>query len=179
MGRQTESLNQWKRAYELSPSSPAATAWMGWALFRVGRSQEAIALLQEAIQLNPDFPQAHERLGNIYVTLRSFDKALEQFSGPDQLIRRLYVLALAGHGAIAQRDLGEFLKLPPSRRPGAEMGIAAVYLALGDREAALSWLETAYRERNPQLMFLNVDERFSTLRSEPGFRDLLRRVRLL
>src|SRR5215469_5298196 len=118
-------------------------------------------------------------LGNIYVKLRSFDKALEQFSGPDQLIRRPYVLALAGHGATALRDLEQFLKLPPSRRPGAEMGIAAVYLALGDREAALSWLETAYRERNPQLMFLKVDERLSTLRSEPGFRDLLRRVRLL
>ena len=63
--------------------------------------------------------------------------------------------------------------------PGAEMGIAATYLALGDPEAAFSWLETAYRERNPQLMFLKVDERFSTLRAEPRFRDLLRRVRLL
>jgi TolB-like protein/DNA-binding winged helix-turn-helix (wHTH) protein len=179
MGRQTESLNEWKRAYELNPSSPATTAWLGWALFRVGRSQEAIALLQEAIQLNPDYPQSHERLGNIYVELRSFDKALEQFSGPDQWSKRMYVLARAGRGATAHRDLEQFLKLPPSRRPGAEMGIAAAYLALGDREAALSWLETAYRERNPQLMFLKVDERFSTLRSEPGFRELLRRVRLL
>ena len=91
----------------------------------------------------------------------------------------MYVLARAGRGATAQRDLEQFLTLPPSRRPGAEMGIAAVYLALGDREAALFWLETAYRERNPQLMFLKVDDRFSTLRSEPGFRELLRRVRLL
>ena len=91
----------------------------------------------------------------------------------------MYVLARAGRGATAQRDLEQFLTLPPSRRPGAEMGIAAVYLALGDREAALFWLETAYRERNPQLMFLKVDERFSTLRSDPGFRELLRRVRLL
>jgi len=178
MGRQTESLNEWKRAYELNPSSPS-NAWLGWALFRVGRSQEAITLLQEVIKLNPDFPQAHERLGYIYVELRSFDKALEQFSGPDELAKRMYVLARSGRGATAQRELEQFLKLPPSQRPGAEMGIAAVYLALGDRETALSWLETAYRERNPQLMFLKVDERFSTLRSEPGFRDLLRRVRLL
>jgi len=179
MGRQTESLNEWKRGYELDPSSPGGTAWLGWALFRVGRSQEAIALLQEAIQLNPDFPQSHERLGYIYLSLRSFDKALEQFSGPDELSKRMYVLALAGQGATARRDLEQFLRLPPSQRPGAEMGIAAVYLALGDRETALSWLEMAYSERNPQLMFLKVDERFSTLRSEPGFQELLRRVRLL
>jgi TolB-like protein/DNA-binding winged helix-turn-helix (wHTH) protein/Tfp pilus assembly protein PilF len=179
MGRQPESLNEWKRAYELNPSSPGANAWLGWALFRAGRSQEAITLLQEAIGLNPDYPQTHERLGNIYVELRSFDKALEQFSAPDELSKRMYVLARAGRGATAQRELEQFLKLAPSQRPGAEMGIAAAYLALGDRETALSWLETAYRERNPQLMFLKVDERFSTLRSEPGFRDLLRRVRLL
>jgi TolB-like protein/DNA-binding winged helix-turn-helix (wHTH) protein/tetratricopeptide (TPR) repeat protein len=179
MGRQTESLNQWKRAYELDPSSPSSNAWMGWALFRNGRSQEAISLLQEAIALNPDFPQSHERLGYIYVTLRSFDKALEQFSGPDELARRMYVLAQSGRGATAQRDLEKFLKLPRSQRPGAEVGIAATYLALGDQENALAFLETAYRDRNPQLMFLKVDERFSPLRSEPRFRDLLRRVRLL
>jgi tetratricopeptide (TPR) repeat protein len=179
MGRQTESVNEWKRGYELDPSSPGGNAWLGWALFRAGRSQEAIPLLQEAIELNPDFPQAHERLGYVYVELRSFDKALVQFSGPDELSKRIYVLAREGRGAIAQRELEQFLKLPLSQRPGAEMGIAAVYLALGDRESALSWLETAYRERNPQLMFLKVDERFSTLRSEPRFRELLRRVRLL
>jgi TolB-like protein/DNA-binding winged helix-turn-helix (wHTH) protein/Flp pilus assembly protein TadD len=179
MGRQTESLNEWKRAYELDPSSAGVNAWLGWALFRAGRSEEGITLLRESIELNPDFPQAHERLGFAYVELRSFDKALEQFSAPDELTKRMYVLARAGRGAAAQKDLEQFLKLPPSRRPGAEVGIAAVYLALGDRETALSWLETAYRERNPQLMFLKVDERFSTLRSEPGFRDLLRRVRLL
>jgi tetratricopeptide (TPR) repeat protein len=179
MGRLTESLNEWKRGYEVDPSSPGGNAWLGWALFRAGRSQEAIPLLQEAIELNPDFPQGHELLGNVYVELRSFDKALEQFSGPDQLTNRMYALSRSGRVATAQRELEQFLKLPPSQRPGAEMGIAAVYLALGDRETALSWLEAAYRERNPQLMFLKVDERFSTLRSDPAFRDLLRRVRLL
>jgi TolB-like protein/DNA-binding winged helix-turn-helix (wHTH) protein/tetratricopeptide (TPR) repeat protein len=178
MGRPTESLEEWKRAYELNPASPS-NAWLGWALYRVGRSQEALTFLQETVKLNPDFPQAHERLGNVYVGLRSFDKALEQFSAPDELSKRMYVLARAGQGATARSHLVQFLKLPPSQRPGAEMGIAAVYLALGDRETALSWLETAYRERNPQLMFLKVDERFSTLRSEPGFQELLRRVRLL
>jgi TolB-like protein/DNA-binding winged helix-turn-helix (wHTH) protein/tetratricopeptide (TPR) repeat protein len=179
MGRKTESLNEWKRGYELDPSSPGGSAWLGWALFRAGRSQEAMPLLQEAIELNPDFPQAHERLGYVYVELRSFDQALEQFSRPEELIKRMYVLARAGHGVTAQRELEQFLKLPPSQRPGAEMEIAATYLALGNRETAFSWLETAYRERNPQLMFLKVDERFSTLRSEPEFRDLLHRVRLL
>jgi serine/threonine-protein kinase len=179
MGRQTESLNEWKRGYELDPSSPGGSAWLGWALFRAGRSEEAIPLLQEAIALNPDFPQSHERLGDIYIELGSFDKALEQFSGPDELTKRIYVLARSGRGATAKRELEQFLRLPPSQRPGAEMGIAATYLALGNREAAFSWLETAYRERNPQLMFLKVDEKFSTLRPELRFQDLLRRVRLL
>ena len=95
MGRQTESLNEWKRGYELDPSSPGGNAWLGWALFRNGRSHEAITLLQGAIELNPDFPQAHERLGFVYVELRSFDKALEQFSGPDELTKT-HVRAGAG-----------------------------------------------------------------------------------
>ena len=105
--------------------------------------------------------------------------AWEQFRGPEQLSARAYVLARAGNLAAARKTLDQVVRLSPSQRPGYDMGIAAAYIALGDREEAFSWLETAYRERNPQLMFLKVDEWFLTLRSDARFQDLLRRVRLL
>jgi DNA-binding winged helix-turn-helix (wHTH) protein/TolB-like protein/Tfp pilus assembly protein PilF len=179
MGRQQENLGERKRAYELDPSNLTINAGLGWALFRAGQPAEAVAFLKRAIELNPNFAMSHENLGNVYVETGVFDQALEQFSKPEQLSARAYVLARAGDRARARENLDRVVSAPSSQRPGAEMGIAAAYAALGDREKAFSWLEAAYREHNPQLMFLKVDERFSTLRSETGFQDLLRRVRLL
>ena len=179
MGRQQENLVQRKRAFELDPSNLTANAGLGEALFRAGRPAEAVVALKQAIELNPDFAMSHENLAKIYVEEGLFDLALEQLRKPEQLSARAYVLARMGNPAAARKDLEEVVHLPPSQRPGVEMGIAAAYAALGDREEAFSWLEAAYRERNPQLMFLKVDEWFSTVRSDPRFQDLLRRVRLL
>jgi TolB-like protein/Tfp pilus assembly protein PilF len=179
MGRQAENLAQRRRAYELDPSNPTANAGLGIALFRAGHAREAIAVLDEAIRLNPDFAMAHENLGAVYTEMGQFDKALEQYRGTDYVGERAYVLARSGDREGARRNLEDFLQQPVSHRPGAEIQIAAIHAALGENDQAISWLERAYQERALQLMFLNTDPSFAGLRSNPKFRDLLRRVHLL
>jgi hypothetical protein len=49
---------------------------------------------------------------------------------------------------------------------------------LGERDSAFAWLERAFRERVGVLMFLSIDDRFETLRSDPRLRDLARRIGL-
>ena len=53
---------------------------------------------------------------------------------------------------------------------------ARLYLGLGDNEKAFLWLERAYDERAAFLRFLAVDPSFDTLRSDPRFQELLRRM---
>jgi hypothetical protein len=89
------------------------------------------------------------------------------------------VLARSGDREGARRNLEAFLQQPGSHRPGAEIQVASIHAALGENDEAISWLERAYQERAPQLMFLNTDPSFVGLRSDPKFRDLLRRVHLL
>jgi tetratricopeptide (TPR) repeat protein len=88
-------------------------------------------------------------------------------------------LARSGDREGARRNLDGFLARSPSQRAVSEMQVASVYAALGDYDEALSWLERAYHERSPQLMFLNSEPAFAGLRPDPRYRDLLRRVRLL
>jgi len=56
--------------------------------------------------------------------------------------------------------------------------IAYVYIPLGDFDQACAWLEKAYEEGSPGLVFLKVDPRMDPLRSDPRFQDLLRRMNL-
>jgi hypothetical protein len=58
------------------------------------------------------------------------------------------------------------------------MDIGLIYLGLGEKSRALSWLEKAFRERSPLLIYLRVDPRFDALRSDRRFQDLVRRVGL-
>ena len=55
---------------------------------------------------------------------------------------------------------------------------AEIYIGLGDKEQALASLEKAYADRSMLLTFLKVDPEFDSLRSDPRFKDLLRRVGL-
>jgi hypothetical protein len=64
--------------------------------------------------------------------------------------------------------------------PGVKVGqsyapeIAAIYVALGDTDQAMSWLEKGYEERfNPGVL---IRPGFDPLRSDPRFQDLLRRT---
>jgi hypothetical protein len=62
-------------------------------------------------------------------------------------------------------------------RPPA-CNVAGDYALLGERDSAFAWLERAFREREGKLIFLAVDERWDTLRSDARFRDLARRMGL-
>ena len=64
----------------------------------------------------------------------------------------------------------------------AEMGFITsrrherIYAALGQTEEAFRWLETAYEPHANWMVFLTVDPVFDDLRSDPRFRDLMRRM---
>ncbi len=64
------------------------------------------------------------------------------------------------------------------KRYATPMDFAYRYAALGDKEQALTWLERAYAERVARIDFLAVEPHYDSLRSEPRFQDLLRRMNL-
>ena len=57
--------------------------------------------------------------------------------------------------------------------------IAAIYSGLGQNDKAFEFLEKAYQEKSPDIAyFIKADLRIDTLRSDPRFQGLLRRIGL-
>jgi TolB-like protein len=54
--------------------------------------------------------------------------------------------------------------------------IAWEELILGDRAAALDWLEKSYESRDYWLLFINVDPEMDPIRSDPRFQAIVRRL---
>ena len=48
--------------------------------------------------------------------------------------------------------------------------------ALGDLEETFSWLERGFQQRDPKMVFLKVDPKWSNLHNDPRFKELLRRM---
>jgi hypothetical protein len=57
--------------------------------------------------------------------------------------------------------------------------LALVCTGLGWTDRAFEWLDKAHQERSGWLTYLKADPRLDTLRGDPRFNELLRRVRLI
>ena len=56
------------------------------------------------------------------------------------------------------------------------MAIARICTGLGETDEAFQWLEKAYEQRDSDMVWLKTWPGFDSLRSDPHFQDLLRRM---
>ncbi len=56
--------------------------------------------------------------------------------------------------------------------------VADVFAAAGEHDQALEWLERACDERDPNMPYLSVNRGLDSLRDDPRFQELLRRMNL-
>jgi hypothetical protein len=54
--------------------------------------------------------------------------------------------------------------------------IAELYADLSDKEYAFEWLNTAFQEHDPNLRSLPIDPALNSLRSDPRYPELLRKI---
>jgi tetratricopeptide (TPR) repeat protein len=89
-----------------------------------------------------------------------------------------HAYAIMGRMAEAEKILGELQRQSKVTYVSPYM-IAAIYSGLGQREKAFEFLEKAYDERSPDVVyFVKADLRMDPLRSDLRFRDLMHRVGL-
>jgi len=90
---------------------------------------------------------------------------------------RGYAYARCGNRAEAMRVLGE-LKTQVRRGYVIPAKVALSYAALGDADSTFAWLERGYEGRDAYMTFLKVEPLYDTVRNDPRFARLVRRVGL-
>ena len=180
--RHDQALAEIKLSRELDPVALATNALEGQILSFAGKSDQALEQLNKTIDLNPNFWLSHLFISDVYTEKGMYQEAAAEakkageLSGNSQSqAYRAYALAKAGNLTEAREILDQLLKLsneayvPP-------YNIAVVYNGLGEREKTLDYLEQAYRQKNVLMVFLKVDPKWNSLRNEPRFIDLMRRM---
>ncbi len=185
MGRNAESLAASKRAIELDPLDTIINVHLGWHYLYSRQYDLTIEQLRKAHDLDPRSFQASWMLGQAYEFKGMLPEAIAEFhkavsATPERVLAtaalgRTY--ALAGQTAQAREILGS-LKSLSRQRYVSPFFIAAIHIALGEKDAAFEWLEKAFQERSDLMVYLKVEPRLDPLRSDPRFADLVRRVGL-
>jgi predicted negative regulator of RcsB-dependent stress response len=150
-----------------------------------GRYSEALEEWRKILEKEPNRRgMAHLNVGEIYLSQGRYEEALAEMLEvrpriryPRELARIGYVYAAAGKRREAIKILEEMKGLT-GKRYNLGTHIAAIYAALGNKDEALAWLKKACDEHEQGVVDLKVNPRLDTLRADPRFVDLLRRVKL-
>ncbi len=185
MGRTEESLRESNRALELDQLGPIMNVHLGWHYFYAHQYDLAIEQFRKTLEMDPNYGLTHWYLGQAYEQKAMYAEAeTELRKAKDLLPENVIVEADIGHAYAVSgkrdeaRKVIDELKELSRRRYVASYHIALIYTGLGDKDRAFEWLDNAYRERSDLLVYLKVEPRLDSLRSDQRFADLVRRVEL-
>ena len=183
MGRHEESIAAAMRGLDLDPLSATAGQTLAIRYYYAGRFDRALEHFATTLELDPGAyvarlgrAQCHWRLGQPRRALPEVERAVADSGGSVYVAAWLgYLYATSGQPARA-RDVLARLEDAARARYVSPFHRALVHAGLGERGLALAWLEKAYEERSGWMAYLAVEPEFAALRTDPAFRDLLRRV---
>ncbi len=183
-GRFDEGIAELRRAQELDPFSLVINTDLGNACYYARRYDAAIEQLHKTLELDQGFAYTHYNLGLAYTMKGMYPAALAEFrltqqlnNGPYLLANLAYVYAASGQHAEALRLLNQMQEIAKQRYVPA-YSFALAYAGLGEREQSLQWLERSYQDRSSDMTYVKTEPRFDSLRSDPHFAALVRRVGL-
>jgi DNA-binding winged helix-turn-helix (wHTH) protein/TolB-like protein/Tfp pilus assembly protein PilF len=185
LGRPEEGLEEARRALELSPSDTVMNEHLAWTYLMARDYDHAIQSARKALELDPNFMLAHRVLGQAYMYRGQYEDASAEFQKGVELSRndpvaqaflaRAY--AVSGRKQDALKILEDLQKLS-AKQYVPPVDIAAAYAALDAKDLAFQWLNRGYENRSSFLAYLKVDRAYDSLRSDPRFAELLKRMNL-
>jgi len=188
LGRPEEALAMARRSRELDQLSIGLAMLEADYLVRVGNLDAAIALYRRTIEVEPDNPEQYFGLAEALIRQGKFDQAIEArrtahaIAGDDE-IAGLFDTARGGEGyreADRAWVAAQLVWLEARSAWGyvSPLDFARAHAQLGNTEEAFQYLEQAFEDRSPGLVFLNVDTAWDEVRSDPRFEEAVGRVGL-
>jgi eukaryotic-like serine/threonine-protein kinase len=171
-----------RRAERLDPLSAQASWDVGRALFFARRYEDALEQCRRTIELDDRYAYTYYLEAQIAVQHGRLDDALELMNKAMQLGGRTpllltywgYVNAKAGHREEALKAMHEL----QARNGYMPLFLARLHAALGENDEAIRLLEQVFDDRSESIVWLNVDPTFDSLRKDPRFAALVKKVGL-
>jgi len=184
LGRPKEAMPQIERALDVDPFNSLFQALYGMDLMYARRYDDAIVLLRETLKTSPNDLVALSTLRSALHMKHLDTEALEVWKksyaarddpeAEEALARGFEEGGYSG----ALRRVAETLVARSKTTYVSPWQIGTLYTRAGKNDEALDWLEKAYLARDQNMPYLGVDPIFDTLRDDPRYQGLLRKMNL-
>jgi len=179
LGSVDESIELYKRAIALDPLRANLHLGLGYQLYLAGRFEEAVNALDRARELNPQLSSLHLTFGKICLEQGQRQQAVEEMEKETGDWEKLTGEALAYYAVGRRQDSDAALnKLIATHQNNAAYQIAEVYAYRGEKDKAFAWLDRSYRQHDPGTQELKTGRLVKSLRGDPRYVRLLKKMRL-
>jgi TolB-like protein/cytochrome c-type biogenesis protein CcmH/NrfG len=175
-GRMSDALTHFRRSVDGDPLNLVYRKYLARALHYARRTNDAVAVLRDAISLDEHFPGLHYELGRTLLLQGDAKAALNAFEAESDPSWRSFGLPL-GYFATnrlpeAQAALNELLK----ESAGSEFQVAETYGFFGETDKAFEWLDRTVTQHDPGIIWLRRDALLTSLEANPRYPALLKRI---
>ena len=187
LGKSGQALTHYQRAVELEPLNMNALDNLAYTYFKLKQYDKAIEQSKTNLEIDPNYAKAHDTLSATYFLQGKYGLWMEEWEKQARLNNDLDALALveaakreypkSGYRGALKRVVA--LEEEQAKRIYIDPAFIAAQLALLDeKDLAFFWLEKAFAEKSGFLLNIKFHPYFDSLRSDPRYRELLKRMGL-
>ncbi len=166
---------------EIEPLNASLYANQAIVYANAHRYSDALESVNAARTISGSGKSWNDILGMLHIYQGMFDRGLEEIrSGAaeprriDDLLQLAYALGRAGKRREALQMINQL-----ERKTNADaVGVAIAWTGIGNKDKAFEWLNRALDVHSPGELWIGVFPSLDPLRSDPRFKELLRRTGL-
>jgi len=178
MGRSSEAIAESRKALELDPLSLSGNLNLANTYYLAREYSQSLEVTNRILEIDPKYPAAIQNIGSVYEVTGNYKGAMEQWILNEQVLgneKRAQelkeVFERSGYPGYLRKDAKD------KEAGGDFYDAASDYALLGERDAAFKALERA-ADTGQQLDYFKLDPALDSIRSDPRYAALLRRIGL-
>ncbi len=183
-GQLDEAIAKDKKAIELDPLNSFFQAALAYFLYHARRYDDAIVQIKKTLELDPASALAHHLSGCCLLWKGDTAGAIAEFQRSKIMVAGAwyqgllgYAYAISGDRPKAEQILRELEEMAKHQYVSST-AFAMIYLGLGEKENTLDWLEKSYQDQESACWYLKVDPIYDSVRNEPRFQAILKKIGL-
>jgi len=175
---------EYRHFLSAAPFMMAGKTNIGQFYLLTNQYDQAETQFRDTIELEPSYAPSHEMLGLVYEQKGRTDKAIEELQKAVQLSHGFVGLASLGYLQATQGDKTEVentlqeMAAQSKQRYVSPFEYALVHAGMRQTAKALEDLERGYAERSLSAQSLRFDPRLNKVRTDPAYRDFVKRIGL-
>jgi tetratricopeptide (TPR) repeat protein len=178
-GRFDEALQLHRQAIDLDPLNAGSWASFAQTEFSMGRLDQSAADSKKALEMNSDDASSWILLSQIYLLQGRPQDVLPEIEHVHYAPYRAYLYALTYHALGRKNESdAELRELMMKYHASNAFEIASIYAFRNQTDEAFEWLDRAYAQRDPSLMWTKLEPLLKSLHNDPRYAALLKKLNL-